>query len=697
MKRVDLRSCVFPRMSPFARLVSVNDQPARDGWIWTSQCGQDSLWISPELEIGLSGSLRSMEPGQLFLTVGDQGREYDLHLSLGLAARDRYASVRFGELTLSGCGGFDFGDAEAVVRNVDWRFTNGLLVPVGGGAIRRLESPLETSAGAIHVELVKDALTVRSTDELLDVLALPPERLAGRTVLLRGGHYSLSSLNMFGRFKSYDRPLTIASDDPDHPATIDRLVLAGPEDVPIGPLIFRDLVFHRVQSAFSEKERTGAFLVLLFTEAQNISFIDCRFSSDLAPARQGSRMTAEVRGLDVRDARTLSIRGCVFEGLAHAISVSGQDIEIADNIAWRNWADFVQLHPVRGDKTRRVRIIGNRVHDPVGDNSRLHPDFIHIYSRGNVSGGIADVEIAGNVVFLGKEGTRQLPAQNLTRRFGSKVLRRGVTLGTSHHRTLLEINPGGQHLDFLLPERMTLGDGTPFVFPLRIAPGAEGTARFSVSGHERLDYGGRSTREKFLLVSGQGVEIEADPTHRRWKWLPSSPGMQGIFANRLVNGILERFHIHGNILWVNSWHGISSMTAMVDSRINNNTIIAPRPGDADGDGQANMPHDGWMGDRAGALRVSGKNLVLEGNFAGAIGKAMWDIDGAPPPVVRNNRGGSSTLGQASWLAERESGLLPTTFEEAIRLARPVRRGLGIGALGLAADDDYWDFENGRKN
>lgn len=626
-------------------------------------------------------------PGRLALDLEADGAPLSLTLDLSVLA-PRPAGV-FGAETRPGAAALWTG-AERITggdRRGHWALRDGWLMPAAAGLDIRGYA-LDTDAGPVPIRVAAHAASIGGADDLVATLAQSAAALSGRTLLFRPGPHDLTGVSFYGAFTGLTAPVTLASEDPGAPAVLTGWTVAGPEGVPIGPLTFRDLAFHRDQADFTPGR--NLHLMRLYPNARGVTVERCRFSSDLGPARDGAALVAEVRGVDARDVAGLAIRNCHFEGLAHALSLSGTDIAVTGNVARRNWADFLQLHPRSGaGDSARIRVADNTFSDMLGDGRVLHPDFIHIYPRGRDRGTVEDVVVEGNVVFMGREGVRMPPQINLHPEAGAPPRTRSGPLGAEVQTRLVQVDAGAGEVRLALPEGMADAAGKPLRFGVQKVDGAPAPVRLVLPRGVVFADGDRRVQEVVLDTRWQTVELTARPGQRLWTLRRSGPTVQGIFANAMADRApLRRFVVRGNILWLNSAHGISSIGPVEDWLVEGNSLIPPLPGDANGDGRADDGHDGYRPGEAAQIMLSGRAVRIRGNIAGAAGPSRWVREGADPTLEGNLTGVSS--GPVSGLMRALGRRSPDAFqpenrEAAIALARPATRGR-VGA------EAYWDFE-----
>ncbi|MEL6125698.1 MAG: hypothetical protein AAFR57_04780 [Pseudomonadota bacterium] len=636
----------------------------------------------------------------LILTLRDGNRVQDLALDLAHLAPLPGGS--FGRQTRPGAGRLWVG-AERIRfgdRGGHWRLEEGWLIPAATAGLDPRGYRLETDAGLVPIRVVDRTSTVSNTRELGELLGGRGD-LSGRRIDLRPGRYPVvGDINTYNMFTGLSAPLTLASADPATPAELNGIILAGRDAPAMGPVLFEDLVFHREQASYAASNRGAhnAALVTLMAGCRGIAFTRCRFSSDLAPARRGGRMTHQVKGIRSSQVDGITIRDCLFEHLVHGMELAGRDISVTGCTGRRMWADFVSLHPRRdGTDTVGVHIANNTFHDPIGDNGVLHPDFIHTYPRARDTGAVRQVLIEGNVVFMGEEGVRQPPELGHRAPQGSVPLTGDTVLEPALSRTLVRVDARRGPVRLTLPEGPMAPDGQPIRLGIQKVDASANPVEIRPAPGGWFGVGEKRDDRILLSAQWQGIDTGVLRDRPAWAVKPGVPGLQGMFANPLYEGgRLSDWIVRGNILWINSPHGVSSIGPIDRAHVHNNTILMALPGDANGDGVANDAHDGVSPFPSGQITLSGRDVLITDNLVGDAAPSRYRKQ-EPPPLLRGNVTGAGTPATLLRLMGRRGRTLhPTTREEAVALARPARSGTA-GAVGPTDDTGYWNFTAGRAN
>jgi hypothetical protein len=200
-----------------------------------------------------------------------------------------------------------------------------------------------------------------------------------------------------------------------------------------------------------------------------------------------------------------------------------------------------------------------------------------------------------------------------------------------------------------------------------------------------------STRWRALYLVSIGTSV--------WTESYMRPHNTPIIMQSLGTGSYTGIEISGNIFWAGGTiTNEESEASITDTRVFNNTLIQPIPGDVDGDGYANKYPDGFevslnpgiygFGDATCALYKNLSNIVAASTGSPLIYDNNTDLDNSDLSTFTTLLAGGNTA----------TDFFPLTRENAIEMARPRSVGNAFyGAIGTTNSNGYYNFATGAVN
>lgn len=242
---------------------------------------------------------------------------------------------------------------------------------------------------------MSDIIYVSTTEELYDALATCT---GGETILLESGDYGDLVLNSKSGFDiTFPENVTIASADPENPATFDTLVVHGAANLTLDGLYF--------DYTFTEGDEIW-YRPFEINDSSNITVVNCTFDGDVA---EGVNEVEDgygwAYGLGVRFCDSVTIENNEFFGFRTGMIITESDnINVVGN----------DVHSMRMDgmnfaEVTNVVIADNYIHDFAGNpETGDHCDMIQFWTNGT-SAPSTNIVIENNVLDIG-DGT---PAQSI--------------------------------------------------------------------------------------------------------------------------------------------------------------------------------------------------------------------------------------------------------------------------------------------
>lgn len=594
---------------------------------------------------------------------------------------------------------------------------DGLEVRVKNGLLHLARAPATPMTGTVsdgrstvQVAVRADHHCISTSAELEAVLAWPAAQKAGQTICLNPGRYG--GFNWWphrGAFMDMQArdPITFRSTDAAQPAVLDGFFIGSTDDTPGGNVILRDLsveMHSPTVANLSERGLArltyGIYLGWQGPGARNVRIEDVTVRGPMGEAFKGALpVQDQLFGIFVKGSRIV-VRRVQMERLMNGLHVQGRDILIEHIRVRRLWGDMLQLSPEvlaspaghTGPppcrRTERV-VVRNNIMSDAWSNNVFHPDFIHLFASHNVTCGVREVLIEGNIAYIGAEGARQpgfptgFSATDVMAAPGQLPLRPNV---------LQRLRPGTVTLP---PPPAACRDARVEIGVQRV-PGQGGLRLLPAPG-TRLAVNTNRVPEHSLLGDWEAARLicfPADPL--TWDLRVEPPGPQGIFANSIPGSDGFRdFIIRHNVLWIASSNGISIRD---DDNANilvaHNSLLQPFTGDANGDGRANTHADGFNELHVGAqIHLTGRRFEVRDNISSSRLPT-------PAPGWSNNDSGLRQLDSGRSMAQRftpdpRHGFMPTTPAQAIAMARPrpdgILAGSSVGAVGPTPQSDPYDW------
>lgn len=196
---------------------------------------------------------------------------------------------------------------------------------------------------------------------------------------------------------SFDKPVTIRSEDPDNPAVFSHMNMAG-----VSGITFENVTFDYTYETGDHWLQTEPFQV---RNSENVTFKNCHFSGDNSatdadPATvNGTPGFANAHGLVAMSVDGLAILDCEFEGFARGAKLSRiVDGTVAGNDFHSQRMDHLVMSEVQG-----MVIENNYMHDfQASEASNDHRDMIQLWTI-NTKIQSRDVIIKDNIMVLGEE------------------------------------------------------------------------------------------------------------------------------------------------------------------------------------------------------------------------------------------------------------------------------------------------------
>lgn len=350
-------------------------------------------------------------------------------------------TIIFGSLTPAGAGGAkaqasdgSYADFDAVIGGVsgdtnNWTISGGRLVStvaLAGRSAAVLRCAAQNSEFNVTIQIDAGAADVASPQEFLAVFTTGDH--GGQRFYFRPAtDFNMALINTYGRIGGQGSEVIFDCRDPRHKARLNYFPMGMPAGTPLENLTFQNLHFIDTQAQMRAARRT---IMMDFTQsplnqpmAHNITIQDCVFEVDLGYGRLGDKpiVNGDVYAIRFRSfAENIIIRRneIINHGLGIAFGNGCRDTLIEENIFRLAWNDFLRFcytdvsnpQTVFPD-TERVRVAFNAIYDPVADNEVRHVDTVQTFQNtvNGFPGQIGDIELIGNLSFLGAEGARQPP------------------------------------------------------------------------------------------------------------------------------------------------------------------------------------------------------------------------------------------------------------------------------------------------
>ena len=234
------------------------------------------------------------------------------------------------------------------------------------------------------MSMAGETITVSDSRELKDAF----ERLAsgkGGTIRLEVSDepYDVFLVDRFR--ENIDAPVRITSADPDDPAIIAELNLAGRENVTVQGVVFDS----------SGTARTKSHRDLEITDSRNVEILDSVFQGDATETLDGSK--GQVKGVAmalVRGSEDVALHGNSVQGYYHGIAFKdSNDIEFVGNEMTKLQGDAIRIAGAQD-----LLIEGNLLHEMLGSAQNInHSDMIQFWGT-NIQQNTERVTIRENVI-----------------------------------------------------------------------------------------------------------------------------------------------------------------------------------------------------------------------------------------------------------------------------------------------------------
>nr|WP_272911719.1 right-handed parallel beta-helix repeat-containing protein [Loktanella sp. M215] len=218
----------------------------------------------------------------------------------------------------------------------------------------------------------------------------------GETFLLNGGNYGDLSLNAKSGFNiTFANDVTIASADPDHPATITGLDVRGARNLTFDGITF-DYTFAAGDQIYERPFNVSG--------SQNITISNSTFDGDVASGVSDvSDGYGYAIGLSFRNSTGVSVENNEFFNFHRGLTVA----ESGDVVVSGNDIHDIRMDGMNFSEIDGVVIEGNYIHDFRGSpNSLDHSDMIQFWTNGTDSPS-RDIVIRDNYLDIGNGSATQ--------------------------------------------------------------------------------------------------------------------------------------------------------------------------------------------------------------------------------------------------------------------------------------------------
>ena len=617
-------------------------------------------------------------------------------------------TANMGALTPAGEGGVAVTGTSITSGDASGHFqiTSGYLEPSSTGAAANLNlgpySLTLNNGQTVDITITANEMHARTWAEATAHITTGNQ---GNTIRLResGSPYDTGDMGSLG--STLSATVNIRSENDDKSAVILRKN-SSYHEIDVGGMDWID--FHYV--SFEFKQQGLAFQqtkrgFLEGTGGGNWGVYNSRIFGDIDPWRLGGTPEREWCGLFLTNASNVTIEDCEIDHVVHGINWRGGD----DFVSRRNnihhfWSDGHQVVNNAAAAMSNITIEYNHIHDYCGDYLFLHPDLlVQTFNSGSNTGDIDNLVLRGNVGYPGYEGVRSAPNQDgstgaitwTTALQGGTRITTNTTLDSSYVNKLAEVVATGGTVTITLPAANVFTNGQAVA--VRRHPTSDSDVVVQRAGSDTL-LGGTSVTldsgDPYLTAQSNGSNAYTAGTTRL--------SLQGILLQDLNGGDFNDPVIEGNILYLiargaailgNSSNGANEVLG-TGSVMQYNSFIPVFPGDITGNGTPDEAQDGAAQFPQFISAYSDANLDVFRNACGGT----EDNGGSGTPTFTGNHVYSALTLASIQLAYNHSGstLNPTTYDEAISLARPKTSGpldqttYYIGAIGTTDGNGFLD-------
>ena len=296
--------------------------------------------------------------------------------------------------------------------------------------------------------------------------------------------FDMSGLPMYGRMGGQSSEVIFDCRDPVNRARPNFFQLGTPVGIPVENLTIQNLHFMENKAAMQTTKRAATINFgtspLNQPMARNIKIQDCVFELNLGYGRLGDKPIAngDTYAINFRTfAENIIIRRneIINHGMGIVFANGCRDILVEENIFRLAWNDFLRFaysdvsNPeVKYPDTDRVRVAFNAIYDPVADDEIRHVDTVQTFQNTvkGFPGTMRDIELIGNLSFLGAEGFRQPPPlypseQAILKRISADFTIPATDfLGEGEASVLIGANTASGPVTVTLPDMNTVGAWT---------------------------------------------------------------------------------------------------------------------------------------------------------------------------------------------------------------------------------------------
>lgn len=296
--------------------------------------------------------------------------------------------------------------------------------------------------------------------------------------------FDMSSLPMYGRMGGQSSEVIFDCRDPVNRARPNFFQLGTPVGIPVENLTIQNLHFMENKAAMQTAKRAATInfgtAPLNQPMARNIKIQDCVFELNLGYGRLGDKPIAngDTYAINFRTfAENITIRRneIINHGMGIVFANGCRDVRVEENIFRLAWNDFLRFaygdvsNPeVKYPDTDRVRVAFNAIYDPVADDEIRHVDTVQTFQNTakGFPGTMRDIELIGNLSFLGAEGFRQPPPlypseQAILKRISADFTIPATDfLGEGEASVLIGANTASGPVTVTLPDMNTVGAWT---------------------------------------------------------------------------------------------------------------------------------------------------------------------------------------------------------------------------------------------
>ncbi len=290
--------------------------------------------------------------------------------------------------------------------------------------------------------------------------------------------------SMYNRLGGQSSEVIFDCRDPVNRARLNFFQLGVATSNVVQNLTFQNLHFVDTKAAMQTAKRT---IMMNFgagpydrVMARNIKIQDCVFELDLGYGRLGDKPIAngDIYAINFRSfAENITIQRneIINHGMGIVFGNGCRDVLVEENIFRLAWNDFMRIacsdvtdSALTYPDTDRVRVAFNAIYDPVADNEIRHVDTVQTFQNtvNGFPGTMRDIELIGNLSFLGAEGLRQPPPlypseQSLIHPVSTNyTVLASEFLGEGEASVRIDANTASGPVTVTLPDMNTVGNYT---------------------------------------------------------------------------------------------------------------------------------------------------------------------------------------------------------------------------------------------